>query len=85
MKLYWIKLDIEFGNPGSTGLLMGIGVTAIDENDAIGLIKKNFFNNSSIPHVSEIKIVESLDDLDKYHILPNIGNPFLRGVWFPRI
>jgi hypothetical protein len=64
---------------------MGCGVTAVDRADAERLLTTGPFEGSKLPAVT--RLVEDVDvsDLDAGHVLPNVGDPTLRGVWFPRL
>jgi hypothetical protein len=41
------------------------------------------FGGGPLPAV--VEVVENVDvrDLDEGHVLPNLGDPSARGVWFP--
>jgi hypothetical protein len=61
---------------------LGFGVTAQSREDAESLLRTLW------PASSEAEIVEIISDidltsLDQAHVLPNIGLPNVRGVWFP--
>ena len=64
---------------------MGVGVTAYTIDDAKELLRQMVFKDEPLPHVSNI--IENLDvsTLDAGHILPNIGVPTVRGVWYPNL
>jgi hypothetical protein len=69
-----------FSVPGSPG----IGVTAYSRNDAESLAREAAvrlgrpFEPSSVTEDIDIR------DLDQNHVVPNMGPPNFRGVWFPR-
>ncbi len=59
----------------------GIGVTAYSKADAMFLI-------ASEPAVCEVEIIDAAENvdvrtLDEGHVLPNMGPPNIRGIWFP--
>ena len=61
----------------------GVGVTAYSVEDARTLI-------ASEPTLSSADIdgvVENVDirTLDKGHVIPNMGPPNIRGIWFPSL
>ena len=60
---------------------MGCGITAFDEEDAFSLIRKV----CATPNVTfaNVSADVQIQDLDRQHVLPNVGNHFQRGVWFP--
>ena len=61
---------------------MGCGVSATDLDDAEALLRESLFDGD-LPTVR--RVVEDLDvrDLDENHVRPNMGDPSVRGVWFP--
>ena len=64
---------------------LGIGVTAYSLDDAKTIVSKA---TEEIGKMTEIvAIVEDIDitTLDQNHIIPNMGPPNLRGVWYPRL
>ena len=63
----------------------GIGVTAYSRSDAEALacqVAEEF----AWPF-DAAEVIEDVDirDLDQGHIIPNMGPPNLRGVWYPRL
>jgi len=62
---------------------MGCGITAYDVNDAYGFLREQVFPVFGEEPVDEI--VENVDvsKLEERHVRPNMGNPVVRGVWFP--
>ena len=88
MKLhrYWIKFDVAddpFRYPG--GLLLGVGVTAFGQDDAIHLLQTRMFKGRELPPVGEIIEDVDVSKLAVKHVLPNMkGNPAARGIWFPQ-
>jgi hypothetical protein len=80
LKRYWFTFEkLEFPTP----LNLGCGVTAFDVNDARTLIYEMAIESCHVP--TELSYVENVDisTLDKKHVLPNMGSPILRGIWFP--
>ncbi len=60
------------------------GVTAYSLEDAIALLA-NALGLESTPTPSIARIVNSLDELDRGHVVPNM-HPFVeRGVWYPKL
>jgi hypothetical protein len=68
----------------SSGLGWGCGVTARDYNDALVLLNEQLLHGAPVPPI--LRVISDIDvsTLDAGHILPNMGVPTLRGVWFPR-
>jgi hypothetical protein len=63
---------------------LGCGLSAYDREDAFRLLRERVFKTEPIPVPSNV--VEDIDvsGLDPDHVLPNIGNVTIRGVWFPK-
>jgi hypothetical protein len=77
---YWVRFD-----DAPLHLRLGMGVTAVDQSDAESLLRASvFLAGQPLPAIREV--VEDVDvrDLDKGHVAPNMGDPSVRGVWFPR-
>jgi hypothetical protein len=82
MKVYWVT----FKNPTQfTPLNIGCGITARDESDAISLINERLSLEGEHLDIASISTVDDVSTLDASHVLPNMGNMFLRGIWFPVI
>ena len=85
MKLikYWFKFDITLADSPPPGTLLGCGVTAANRDEALQIICDFVFKNKPIPRIKDC--IENVDVsiLDKKHVLPNMGNPALMGIWFP--
>ena len=62
---------------------LGCGVTAIDVAEAMALVETHVFQASGLPPVESVEENIDVSTLDPKHILPNIGLPYNRGVWFP--
>jgi hypothetical protein len=61
----------------------GIGVTAYSLVDAENLIASaNPFVNKEV-----LEVIENVDvqSLDQGHVIPNMGPPNVRGVWYPML
>jgi hypothetical protein len=63
---------------------MGCGVTAVDRQDAERLLLEQLFPDASLPPVGSVLEDVDVSSLDADHVLPNVGDPTLPGVWFPR-
>ncbi|HEX2581552.1 MAG TPA: hypothetical protein VHL08_06195 [Dongiaceae bacterium] len=81
LKRYWFQFEAL---PRPTALNLGCGVTAFDYDDAIYLLCERVFGQNGPPPI--IKCIENIDfsALEKGHVLPNIGQPDARGIWFPQ-
>ena len=85
---YWLEFDWPPREGIVVGLLEphGFGVTAFDLDDALALLRAEFFerNQTAMPplaRVTENVDVSTLDD----HVRPNMHPPNWRGVWFPML
>jgi hypothetical protein len=75
---YWIELDFPDGYPPHA-TRRGIGVTALDRDDALRLVAERVFPDGEVPQVSEIREDVDVSTLDPGHVIP----PNRRGIWFP--
>ncbi len=80
---YWVRFRKSDSSKLPIGLNMGCGVTAIDKKQAFDIIQEKIFKGRSIPEIEEIISDVEVSGLDSNHILPNIGNVFARGIWYP--
>lgn len=73
---FWFKLDTS---------IRGYGVTAYSYDDAVNLLKEFIFRDDEMPQIKNV--IENIDvsSLDTGKILPNIGVPSVRGIWYPAI
>ena len=81
---YWIRFDLKLSDPHPIGVLPGIGVTAYDEEDALRMIRELVFVRHPLPQVKELITDIDVSTLDDRHVRPNMANPVVRGVWFPK-
>ena len=81
---FWFRFDGDMSSL-PTGTVLGCGVTAVDRADAEQLVRSAVFGGDSLPPV--VDVVEDVDvrELDQGHVVPNMGDPSVRGVWFPRL
>jgi hypothetical protein len=62
---------------------LGYGVTAWTQEDAVAILQAEVFHGSPLPpHAFEPDV--DISKLDPGHILPNMGSPSVRGIWFPQ-
>ncbi len=77
MQRYWMEIKPVQGN-----LLAHrqFGITAFNQEDALAILRSRIGVEFDV-----IQCNEGIDvsTLDKAHVLPNIGNVFPRGIWFP--
>jgi hypothetical protein len=83
MNRYWIEFDAAKQSL-PIGSQRGCGVTAHNIADAKVLLSEKMFNQAPIPDFK--RCIENVDisTLDQNHVVPNMGNIFERGIWFPQ-
>jgi hypothetical protein len=64
-------------------LNLGCGVTAYDLPDAQALLQRTVFPAYGDRCVKSITENIDISTLEEKHVRPNMGNPVVRGVWFP--
>jgi hypothetical protein len=57
-------------------------VTAYSYEDALSLLKEKVFEGTEPPIIDVVPDVD-ISELDQNHVIPNMGVPVWRGVWFP--
>ena len=79
---YWFR----FSNPKPfSSLGLGCGITAYDEDDARAMLNERVFAQlKEYPEIREVIANIDIRTLDQGHVIPNMGIPVVRGVWFPR-
>ena len=82
MHRYWIEFDFTEHSDRPPGTSLGCGVTAEDRSSALAMVERRVFKGS-MPGVTRVLEDVTVDDLESRHVRPNIGNPALRGIWFP--
>jgi hypothetical protein len=84
LRRFWFRFDRPPGGALSwTGL--GCGVTGVDRSDAEALLAASPLAKDGLPPVREVIEDVDVQTLDAGHVLPNMGDPSVRGVWFPRV
>ncbi|HKA21179.1 MAG TPA: hypothetical protein VKN18_23070 [Blastocatellia bacterium] len=83
MHRFWLEVDLAIDEEHPAGLLIGCGVTANAYDDALALVQERVFKASPLPSLK--KLIDDVDtsSLNAGHVLPNIGIPSIRGIWFP--
>ena len=82
MKRFWFEFDISIEDAPPVGTLIGCGVTAYNYDDAIQILTEKIFTDE-IPTIISTKENIDVSTLDSNHVQPNIGDPSVRGIWFP--
>jgi hypothetical protein len=81
VRKFWFQFE-KLERP--TALNLGCGVSAADYEDALNLLKERIFGPNGPPQI--VRCIEDVQttDLEKNHVLPNIGQMDIRGIWFPQ-
>jgi hypothetical protein len=84
LRRYWFRFEASEVTTRAGGGI-GVGATGVDRADAAKLIQQRLFEQAAMPAV--IDVVEDVDvrELDSGHVRPNMGDPTVRGVWYPRV
>jgi hypothetical protein len=80
---YWIEFDFAGYPRRPLGLGLGCGVTASDPQTALGLVRERVFEGADLPKLSRVDEDIDVSRLDAAHVRSNMGNPAVRGIWFP--
>jgi len=80
---YWFEFASTQIKDLPPGLHLGCGITAYDYTDAISILRQKVFRGQEIPELKDKKENIDIRTLDQGHVIPNMKNPTLRGVWFP--
>jgi hypothetical protein len=76
LRVYWVTFS---GNE----LGLGCGVTAIDPDDVRRILGESDYVSESGAVIDSIREV-AFEDIEQNHVVPNMGNFFMRGIWYPR-
>jgi hypothetical protein len=80
---YWVEVQNPVSNSPAT---RHFGVTAYSFADMLALLQgSGFYQQHMVPivvrHIAQVDI----STLDPLHVLPNMGVPTWRGIWFPQL
>jgi hypothetical protein len=87
LRRFWIEFDLDlcdWSYPSSL-LRPGCGVTGLDLEDCLELIRQQILKGETLPPVKNVVEDVDVSNLDVNHVLPNIGLVIKRGIWFPRM
>ena len=79
---YWFRWHADEQQLPS-GAALGYGVTAVHRADAAALVRLQLFGGEPLPGQPEVLEYVDVRELDANHVLPNMGDPSIRGVWYP--
>jgi hypothetical protein len=82
-KRFWFEFAIDSAFNFPPGIGYGCGVTAIDLDDAIKIMKRKILADIRMPTISRIVEDVNIRTLDQGHVIPNMHPPVYRGIWFP--
>jgi hypothetical protein len=83
LRRFWVEFNLSGLKDIPAGIRLGCGVTALSTDEALNLIRDSVFEGNVLPPIS--RCVEDIDirSLDQAHVVPNMGVPSRRGIWFP--
>ncbi len=81
---FWIEFDFEDMNPPDPLLTWGCGVTGAELSDCLDLIQERLLEGRALPPIRRVTEDVDVRQLDQRHVIPNMGPPIWRGVWFPQ-
>lgn len=80
LKMMWVNFEAP---PPYSWMQQGCGVTAFSQEDALAILREKVFMDGQVPAIRSLVESIDLESLDQNHVRRNMGNPVLRGVWFP--
>jgi hypothetical protein len=83
LRRFWFEFDVSGSSDLPAGIRMGCGVTAHTHEDAGLLVQERVFRGASLPPITQLVPDVDVSTLDPGHVRPNMGNPAVRGIWFP--
>ena len=84
LRRFWFEFDAE-EDTGAIWLSFGCGVTGYDEEDCLEMIRDQLLEGAETPPIRKVTQDVDVSTLDEGHVLPNMGVPSWRGIWFPRL
>jgi hypothetical protein len=79
---FWFKFE---KSTEPSVLDLGCGITAYDLHDAETFLREEVFPLFEERRVLEVMTNIDVRTLEERHVRPNMGNPAVRGVWYPSI
>ncbi len=83
LRRYWFTFPRSSFKELPQGIRIGCGITAYNQEDAINILQTSVFKSPEMPEFETITQDVDISTLDGSHILPNMGDVTLRGIWFP--
>ena len=79
---FWFRFDIP-ASELPIGVGLGCGVNARSLELALEMVRERVFAGP-LPALSVVIEDVEISSLDEEHVLPNLGDVFAEGVWFPK-
>ena len=79
---FWFEFE-KTKRPISDSVQIGCGVTAFNYLDALHIIVSKIFKDTTLPEITKCIANIDIRALDQRHVIPNMGTPSERGVWYP--
>ena len=83
LRPFWFEFAIGPDRPCPPGARVGVGVTAVDRADALAILAERVFADDGIPPIRTERVDVPFHELCPWLVLPNLLEPWTRGVWFP--
>lgn len=83
IKRYWFQFSKSDSEFLPIGVSSGCGLSAYNYEDAIELIKERVFSGANLPTIDDVVEEIDISTLDEAHVIPNMGDVTVRGIWFP--
>jgi hypothetical protein len=77
---FWFVFE---GRVNFSVLNLGCGITAYDRADADQFLREEVFSLYGERQIQKVIADIDVRTLDEGHVRPNMGNPAVRGIWFP--
>lgn len=84
LRRYWIRFESSTSSSLPPGFGIGCGVTAFSYDDMLSILAASVFRGGTVPTISSVEENVDVSSLDQGRVIPNMGVPTRRGVWFPR-
>lgn len=78
---YWFVFEPQ---PLPRAFNLGCGVSAFGYDDALALLHERVFKGAGFPRILELKEDVDISLLDEKHVRPNMEDPTIRGIWYPK-
>jgi hypothetical protein len=83
IKRFWFEFFRSQEKPLPMGVQHGCGLSAYNHDDAVELLKQKVFEGTELPTIENMVEDVDVSTLDNGHVLPNMGDVTIRGIWFP--